>query len=210
MVQRWLCISTRANDEVTRKKHIWGVAKRFVNTIGRVKKGDTLLMYTMQEIIDREVIPSAITSIYEAISDVYEDESLLFSHPLRSPGNEVFPLRIKLKPVKVLAEPLPFKPLVPEMSFIRNKVMWSGSLRTAMRVIPEEEIVKDQQELFLKKCHAISIQLINDYWPAVVALAENLHEVKRIPAIVVKQIVEETIPPEVTAVTKLRYWPVDI
>ena len=77
-------------------------------------------------------------------------------------------------------------------------------------VILEEEIVKDQRELFLKKCHAISIQLINDYWPAVVALAENLHEVKRIPAVVVKQIVEETIPPEVTAVTKHRYWLIDI
>jgi len=141
----WLCISTRANDEVTRKTHTWGDAKRFINTIGRVKKGDTLLMYTMQEIVDREVIPSAITSIYEAISDVYEDESPLFVTP-KALGNEVFPLRIKLKPVKVFAEPLPFKPLVPEMSFIKNKVMWSGSLRTAMRVIPEEDyqrIVKE-------------------------------------------------------------------
>ena len=142
---RWLCISTRANDEVTRKKNIWGVAKRFTNTIGRVKKGDTLFMYTMQEIVDREVIPSAITSIYEAISDSYEDESPLFVTP-KALGNEVFPLRIKLKPVKVFTEPLPFKPLVPEMSFIKNKVMWSGSLRTAMREIPEEDyqrIVKE-------------------------------------------------------------------
>ena len=141
----WLCISTRANDEVTRKKHIWGVAMRYGNIIARVKKGDTLLMYTMQEIVNREVIPSAITSIYEAISDSYEDESPLFVTP-KALGNEVFPLRIKLKPVKVFTEPLPFKPLVPEMSFIKNKVMWSGSLRTAMREIPEEDyqrIVKE-------------------------------------------------------------------
>jgi len=135
---RWLCISTRANDEVTRKKHVWGVAKRFVNTIGRVKKGETLLMYTMQEIVDREVIPSAITSIYEAISEVYEDESPLFVTP-KALGNEVFPLRIKLKPVKVFSKTIEFKPLVPDMSFIKNKVMWSGSIRTAMRVIPEED-----------------------------------------------------------------------
>jgi predicted RNA-binding protein len=135
---RWLCISTRSNDEVTHKKHIWGVAKRFVNTIGRVKKGDTLLMYTMQEIVDRDVIPSAITGIYEAASEVYEDESPLFVTP-KALGNEVFPLRIKVKPVKVFAKPITFKPLVPEMSFIKNKVMWSGSIRTAMRVIPEED-----------------------------------------------------------------------
>ena len=146
MVQRWLCISTRENDEVTRKKNIWGVAKRYAAIIARVTKGDTLLMYTMQEIVDREVIPSAITGMYEAVTDTYEDESPLFSHPLRSPGNEVFPLRIKLKLVKVFAEPVPFKPLVPDMSFIKNKTMWSGSIRTAMRVIPEEDyqrIVKE-------------------------------------------------------------------
>jgi len=138
MVNRWLCITSRANDEVTRKKNIWGVAKRFINTIVRVKKGDTLLMYTMQEIVNREVIPSAITGMYEAVSEVYEDESPLFITPTAL-GNEVFPHRIKLKPVKVFVEPVQFKPLVPEMSFIKNKVMWSGSLRTAMRVIPEED-----------------------------------------------------------------------
>lgn len=138
MVQRWLCISTRANDDVTRKKLVWGVANRYQNTIARVKKGDTLLMYTMQEIVDHEVIPSAVTGIYEASSDFYEDESPIFVTP-KSLGSEVFPLRIKVKPVKIFKEPIPFKPLVPKMTFIKNKTMWSGSIRTAMRVIPEED-----------------------------------------------------------------------
>ncbi len=138
---RWLCISTRANDEVTQKKHVWGVAKRFANTIGRVKKGDTLLMYARQEIIDHKAIPSAITGLYETVSDVYEDDSPLFVTP-KALGNEVFSLRVKVKPVKMFAEPIPFKPLVPEMSFIKNKTMWSGSIRTAMRVVPEEDYQK--------------------------------------------------------------------
>lgn len=138
MVQRWLCISTRANDEVTRKKLIWGVANRYQNTIARVKKGDTLLMYTMQEIVDGEVIPSAITGIYDASSEVYEDDSPIFITP-KALGSEVFPIRIKLKPIKIFKEPIPFKPLVPKMTFIKNKTMWSGSIRTAMRVIPEED-----------------------------------------------------------------------
>ena len=86
----------------------------------------------------------------------------------------------------------------------------SGSDIQMVDVILKEEIVEEQRELFLKNCHAISIQIINDYWPVVVALAENLHEVKRISAGVVKQMVEETIPPEVIAVTKHRYWPIDI
>jgi predicted RNA-binding protein len=98
-------------------------------------------MYTMQEIADRQVIPSTITGIYEALSDVQEDESTLFVTP-KALVNEVFPLRIKVRPVKVFAEPVLFKPLVPEMSFIKNKTMWSGSIRTAMRVIPEEDYQK--------------------------------------------------------------------
>jgi len=138
MVQRWLCISTRANDEVTRKKLIWGVANRYQNTIARVKKGDTLLMYTMQEIVDGEVIPSAITGIYEASSDVYDDDSSIFITP-KALGSEVFPLRVKVKPVQIFKEPISFKPLVPKMTFIKNKTMWSGSIRTAMRVIPEDD-----------------------------------------------------------------------
>lgn len=138
MIQRWLCISTRANDEVTRKKLVWGVANRYQNTIARVKKGDTLLMYTMQEIADGEVIPSAVTGIYEASSEVYEDNSSIFVAP-KAIGSEVFPLRVKVKPVKIFKEPIPFKPLVPKLTFIKNKTMWSGSIRTAMRVIPEED-----------------------------------------------------------------------
>ncbi len=138
MVQRWLCISTRANDEVTRKKLVWGVANRYQNTIARVKKGDTLLMYTMQEIVDREVIPSAVTGIYEVTSEMYDDEAPIFITP-QTLGNEVFPLRIKVKPVKIFKEPIPFKSLVPKMTFIKNKTMWSGSIRTAMRIIPEED-----------------------------------------------------------------------
>ena len=76
-------------------------------------------------------------------------------------------------------------------------------------VILKEEIIEDQREPFLKKCHALSNQLINDYWPAVVALAETLYDEKRIPAAMVKQIVEKMIPPEVIAVTKNQYWSPD-
>ncbi len=138
MVQRWLCISTRANDKITRKKLVWGVANRYKKTIARVNEGDTFLMYTMQEVVDGEIIPSAVTGIYEASSEVYEDDSSIFVTP-KALGNEIFPLRIKVKPVKIFKEPIPFKPLVPKMIFIKNKTMWSGSIRTAMRVIPEED-----------------------------------------------------------------------
>jgi predicted RNA-binding protein len=55
------------------------------------------------------------------------------------PGEEVFPYRVKLKPVKIFDEPLDFKTLIPKLEFITNKKQWTGHLRTAMRTIPEED-----------------------------------------------------------------------
>jgi predicted RNA-binding protein len=54
-------------------------------------------------------------------------------------GDEVFPFRMKVKPVAVFPEPLEFKPLIEDLAFITNKTMWSGHLRQAMREIPAED-----------------------------------------------------------------------
>lgn len=141
MVQRWLCTSTRENAEVVEKKHIWGVAKRYQNTIAKVKKGDSLLIYAMQAKIGDEVFPPIITGEYQVISDVYEDDSQIFQTPPFL-GNECFPLRLKLKPLKFFNPPIEFKPLIPTLGFIKNKKMWTGHIRGAMRVIPEEDYQK--------------------------------------------------------------------
>jgi len=92
-----------------------------------------------------EVIPSRITGIYEVISEIYEDKRPLFITP-NFLGNESFPYRIKVKQIKAFKDPIPFKSLVPEMSFIKNKNKWMAYLRTAMREIPEDDyqrIVKE-------------------------------------------------------------------
>lgn len=138
MSQRWLCISTRENAEVVDKKHAWGVAKHYNKTIARVKKGDTLLIYAMQAKVGDDLLPSVITGEYLVMSDVYEDNSQIFQTPTFL-GNECFPLRLKLKPLKLFKPPIEFKPLIPKLEFITNKKMWTGHIRGAMRVIPEED-----------------------------------------------------------------------
>ena len=141
MVQRWLCTSTRENAEVVDKKHIWGVAKRYQNTIAKVKKGDSLLIYAMQAKIGDEVFPPIITGEYQVISDVCEDDAHIFQTPPFL-GSECFPLRLKLKPLKLFKPSIEFKPLIPKLGFIKNKKMWTGHIRGAMRVIPEEDYQK--------------------------------------------------------------------
>lgn len=135
----WLAISNRENSDVVLRKHIWGVPKRHINAISRVKPGDTVLVYVGQKMVDKEILPPAITGTFEVTSGVFEDISRIFTAPPNL-GDEVFPLRIKLKTIKIFDPPVEFKPLIPELKFITNKKMWSGHIRgQAMREIPEED-----------------------------------------------------------------------
>jgi len=134
----WIASSNRDNAEVVREKHIWGVPRRNWSLMHRVKSGDKMLVYVRGEQKGETALPSAITGAYEVVSDPYEDETPIFLTP-RHMGNEVFPFRMKVRPVAIFDEPLEFKPLIPDLKFITNKKMWSGHLRVAMREIPEED-----------------------------------------------------------------------
>jgi predicted RNA-binding protein len=139
---RWLAISNRPNSAVTITKQIWGVPKRSINAISKTQPGDTLLVYVGQQVVDKDTtLPPAITGCFEITSTVYEDAKPVFTAPPKL-GKEVFPLRIKLKTVRVFDPPVEFKPLIPHLAFITNKKQWSGHIRgQAMRTIPEEDFV---------------------------------------------------------------------
>mgnify|MGYP000847076930 FL=1 len=122
----WIASSNRDNQKILDTKHIWGVPRRNKTLMHRVKPGDTILVYVRQEKEGNTILPSAITGAYEVVAEPYEDHSRLFVTPPQM-GDEVF------------AEPLEFKPLIPDLTFITNKTMWSGHLRQAMREIPAED-----------------------------------------------------------------------
>jgi len=132
----WIASSNRDNQKILEQKHIWGVPKRNKTLMQRVEPGDTILVYVRQEKEGDTILPSAITGAYEVVSQPYEDHTRLFITPEHM-GDEVFPFRMKLRPVAAFAKPLEFKPLIPDLKFITNKTMWSGHLRIAMREIPE-------------------------------------------------------------------------
>jgi predicted RNA-binding protein len=135
----WLCITTEENWGIIKQKNIWGVPERHKNTITRVKPGDKLLIYIKQERHKNITKEPRIVAVYEAVSEVFKDSSKIFRTP-EGRGNETFPLRIKLKPVKIFDKPVEFKPLILKLKFITNKKKWSGHLMgKAMREIPEED-----------------------------------------------------------------------
>ncbi|MDD4126326.1 MAG: EVE domain-containing protein [Methanomicrobium sp.] len=135
----WIASTNRDNWEVIKKKNLWGVPKRKKNSIERSAPGDKILIFVRQENAGDTILPSAITAAYEITSKPFEDQSEVFKKPPTMPGEEVFPYRVRLKPVKIFNEPLDFKTLIPKLEFITNKKQWTGHLRTAMRTIPEED-----------------------------------------------------------------------
>jgi len=135
----WLCITTEENWKVIKEKNIWGVQEKHRNTIAKVKPGDKCLIYVMSTRKDDEIIPPRIMAVYEVTSEVFKDSSRIFKPPARN-KNETFPLRIKLKSVKIFEKPIDFKSLIPKLKFITNKKRWTGHIQgKAMREIPEED-----------------------------------------------------------------------
>ena len=105
----------------------------------KVKPRDKLLIYLKQERDKDKIIEPRIVAVYEVVSEVFKDSKRIFKSP-PSMGNEIFPLRIRLKPVKIFSAPVDFKSLIPKLKFIKNKQKWASHLMgKAMREIPEED-----------------------------------------------------------------------
>lgn len=134
----WFASSNRDNCEIIKKKNIWGIPKRNKNIMERVQKGDVILIYIAQKKDGDNILPPAVAGAFEIVSEGYEDTKPLFITPERM-GDEIFPYRVKLKPIRIFKKPLEFKPLIPDLKFIKNKKMWTGHIRTSMREIPEED-----------------------------------------------------------------------
>lgn len=100
--------------------------------------GDKCLVYVKSEARGGEVVEPQIVGGYEVASSLFEDNKKIFQAPVGS--SEVFGLRIKLKLLKMLENPVKFKPLVPMLTFIKNKKKWSLYIRgRAVVKIPEED-----------------------------------------------------------------------
>ncbi len=135
---RWLCVSTHTNAEVVKKHLVWGARNSYKHKIDKVQVGDTLLIYTMREKINSKIYHPAIVDIYEVLSKAYEDLSPIFEEP-KLLQNEIFPIRLKVKPLPGIAKRIPFIPLIGRLSFIKNRTKWTDNIQGAMHEIPEED-----------------------------------------------------------------------
>lgn len=120
----WLCILNRENFEIIKENFVWGVSERHKNVLNKAKSGDLCAFYLINEGIGKE--PS-IGGIFEVTSETYIDFSNIF--PSKRTSIEVYPYRLKLKPIHIFKKELRFRPLISTLSFIINKNNYAGHLQ---------------------------------------------------------------------------------
>lgn len=118
----WLCITNERNWNVIKKKNIWETKSK--STISKVKKGDKLIIYLKQDVINNGIKPPRIVGIYEVSSEVFEDDSKVL--------DKFYPYKVKIKPIKIFKELLDFKALILNLNFIKNKKIWYAYLQREM------------------------------------------------------------------------------
>jgi predicted RNA-binding protein len=143
----WILLTSKENWDIINKKNIWGVSKRNIKTIERMKIGDKCLIYIRRQMIDKIVIDPKIVAEYQIVSEVYQDQTKIFKSPFRFGLNEIFPYRIKIKKINDFQTPIDFKSLVPSLSFIKNKTIWSSHLQGC----PMKEISESDYDIILAK-----------------------------------------------------------
>jgi len=126
----WLCVTNEENWNIIKEKHIWGLpeksGKRFISDI---KPGDFLIFY---------VAPKKVGGIFKVISEPFESREKTFISS-RVKKDEIFPYRVKIEPVVVPKELLPFEEVAKKLSFLSGVRYWSVRLRRAMIKIPPED-----------------------------------------------------------------------
>ena len=143
-MEYWFCVTNEENWRNVKKFNVWGVSERWKERLLQVKSEDQLIFYVSQTKKNGEIVPPRIAGIFKAVSEPYTDKKKLFK-PHRE--KEIYPYRTKIKPIKIAEKIVNFKELIPKLTFIKNKKMWTGSIRTAMRTIPKEDFQLIQSQL---------------------------------------------------------------
>ena len=118
------------NWKIVKKQRIWGVSKRNRGKLKSVNLGDHLIFY---------ITRNGIGGIFKVISNTFENDTRIFDS--RRFIKEVFPYRVKLKPILIPKKFIEFKPFISQLRFIKRKdKKWATSIQgRAMISISKED-----------------------------------------------------------------------
>jgi predicted RNA-binding protein len=128
----WIGISEGKAPEIVREKRIWGVAQRHADTISKVHLGARLLLCSP------DMGAPSLFGVYEVISELFVNQTPIFGG-----SGEVYPLRLKLRPVTIFDHPLPLASVAGDLETFAGSADWEAELRgTVMRAIPDTDCTR--------------------------------------------------------------------
>ena len=107
----WMFIISNENWDIVKTSNIIGSNNR--NRVNSIREGDKIVVYVKLPL-------SSIMGVFEVITTFEENKKIFLG--------DIFPYRIKMKPLKILNKPIKFITIVDELEFIRNKKHWQSHL----------------------------------------------------------------------------------
>lgn len=120
MSNRWLLVADDTTWDTLIKSGFWMLGNRYKRKAGKIRMGDKAVAYVK--------LFSAIYGIIKITSDPYVNAK-----------DKDYPLRFHIEPEVFLTEPTSIRPLLNNLSFIRNKERWYAYFQTSLRKVPEKD-----------------------------------------------------------------------
>ncbi|MFO7966892.1 MAG: EVE domain-containing protein [Archaeoglobaceae archaeon] len=131
----WFCVTNPENWMVINKEKVWGVSNLYRRVLNKAKKGDKMVICTIEGDEKRKKVDPKIYGIFEVESDPCKDCKIIF-HSFRQ---ELCPHRVKIKPIKTPEEPVPIKRFAQNLSFTEKRANQDVPFTRVMMEIPESD-----------------------------------------------------------------------
>lgn len=129
MANYFLMVGKEENWQTALNYGLW-VSKR-KNPIKNIKTGDKVIAYLSDH-------KCAFFGIFEAISNFYQDGALTQFDV--NPSE--YPYRVKIKPEKILENPVSIRPIINALSFIQDSKKWGIYFQNPIRQISGDDYEK--------------------------------------------------------------------
>jgi predicted RNA-binding protein len=137
MINYWIHAINVSNWILEKKRgyFLFGMSERWKGLFKKLQNNDVIVFYILATGNLRDPRAKKIPGIFKVVSQPYYDTTPEWP-------DSVYPHRAKLEPILVAKsnnEMLPFRPLVSELSFVKNKQTWGRVFQTALVPISKQD-----------------------------------------------------------------------
>ena len=130
MANYFIMVGNEDNWKMAVESGFWAVG-RGKRIMRDVNKGDKIVAYLSRRMC-------AFYGVFRATSDSYHDDT----SPVFGLNPRKFPYRVNIAPEILLEKPLSIRPLINELSFIKDPDIWGAYFQIGIRKISKEDFEK--------------------------------------------------------------------